>query len=158
MRHRLVFLRASILVVLGAIGCSGASPSSKTAKEVLEGTDQIELYSLDPKDEDRKDFHGWSVLGKVTIRDDETRKRILDALYTSLAEAKGLSPACFEPRHALRATFNGKTIEIFVCFHCLNVEFIMGTKATMEHISNSAEAVFDEVLTSAGVPLAKKGK
>jgi hypothetical protein len=148
----------ALLVYLSAAGCSG-NPSSKTAKEILEGADRIELYSLDPEGDDRNEFHGWPVLGKAEIQNARTRKRVVDSFCKSLADAKEL-PAknCFEPRHGIRATLNRETVDIVICFRCSQAEFIIGSGSNRELITNSAEGVFDVALREAGVPLAAKGK
>ena len=84
------------------------------------------LISLDPnlepkdgKDADR--FHGWKVLGQTTIKDADVRKKVLDAVLKGIQENKGEAANCFQPRHGLHATHEGKTVDLVICFECLQI-------------------------------------
>jgi hypothetical protein len=71
----------------------------------------------------------------------------------------GRVAACFNPRHGIRASREGKTIDLVICFECLQVyvyaeEGRQGSFLT----TSSPQPVFDQVLREAGVPLAKGAK
>jgi hypothetical protein len=142
-----------------AAGPAGAAdkPSSKSVKEILEKADTFELYSLDPGP--RKvagGFHGWKVLGKTPVKDAAARKRILAAVYKGLADSDGTVANCFNPRHGIRATHKGKTVDLVICFECLQVQFHAGKEQATELTTASPQPTLDKVLKDAGVPLAKK--
>jgi hypothetical protein len=138
-------------------------PSSKDLKALFEKAEELELYSLDPapdiKDQDAKTgFHGWKILGKTTIKEAKTRKKVIEALYKGLAESDGTVAKCFIPRHGIRAAAGGKTADVVICFECLQTQFHVGAASSTEATTRSPEKVLDEVLTAAGVPLAPKKK
>ncbi len=130
---------------------------------MFEKAEALELYSLDPgedfKEPDvKKGFYGWKILGKTTIKDAKTRKKIIDALYKALDESDGSAAKCFIPRHGVRATVDGKTADVVICFECRQMEFHIGGEMKTEPTNDSAARVLNEVLTMAGVPLAAKKK
>jgi len=136
-------------------------PSSKDLKPLFEKADAIELYSLDPSFDDKepdpkKGFHGWKVLGKTTVKDAKMRKKIVEALYQGLADSDGTAAKCFNPRHGVRVTVDGKTADIVICFECLQMQFHAGEASKTETTTRTPEKLIDEVLTAAGVPLAPK--
>jgi hypothetical protein len=138
-------------------------PSSKDLAALFEKAEDLELYSLDPaadvKEADaKKGFHGWKVLGKTTVKEAKTRKKVIEALYKGLAESDGTMAKCFIPRHGIRATAGGKTADVVICFECLQVQFHVGDGSSTEATTASHQKVLDEVLTAAGVPLAPKKK
>ena len=95
------------------------------ARAILANPDLIELYSLDPnlllepEEKPKERFHGWEVLGKTVIKGAETRKAVLAAAGTI---KPGYGVRCFEPRHGIRATAGGKTVDLVICFHCDQVQ------------------------------------
>ena len=87
-------------------------------RSVLERSTSFEVYAEINKDErsetDTRTFEA-NVISVITT---ETQKKtILEALYHDAARED--SPAaCYEPHHSIRATFEGKTIEVEICFDC----------------------------------------
>ena len=151
-----------LVLVLGATARGDDKPASKDLKQLFEKAEAIEVYSLDPSD-DRKEppdakkgFHGWHILGKTTVKDPKVRKKLVAALYAGLADSDGTAAKCFDPRHGIRATVDGKTADIVICFRCLQMQFIVGEASMTETTTQAPEKVLDEVLTNAGVPLAPK--
>src|SRR5262245_44881959 len=87
--------------------------------KVLEKADSYELLSLDPGVKGVKGgFHGWKVLGKTTVKDKKVRGQVLAALKKGVADSDGRVAKCFIPRHGVRATHGGKTVELVICFEC----------------------------------------
>jgi hypothetical protein len=125
---------------------------------VLEKAENFELLSLEPErlEEVPKDsFQGWKVLGKKTIDTSEIRKKIVDALEKGVVENQGgVTVKCFNPRHGIRVTHNGKTADFVICFQCLQVHVYMdGGAEQMFLVSSSPTETFNKVLKDAGVPL-----
>lgn len=127
--------------------------------DILAKAEQLELYSLDPDDDLEKPppdaFHRHRVLGKTVVSDEAVRKHVIAGLEKGVAQ--GTRPAkCFWPRHGVRVTHNGKTLDLVICFQCSQLSFILGDKAETVVISKSPESVLDKTLKDAGVPLAPK--
>jgi hypothetical protein len=116
--------------------------------KILESAKQIEVASVDPGDgkQDAKE------LGSTTVKDDK-RKEVLKALYKSVAD--GGSPAkCFEPRHIIRATSDGKSVNLVLCFACSQMQVSVGKgEVRTIPISEAAQPVLNQILKDAGVPL-----
>jgi hypothetical protein len=136
------------------------------AAEILERADRIELYSLEPepdpkaaKDPTATFFRGWLVLGKTVIKEDKTRKTVQDVLDVSIG--RGRVAMCFDPRHAIRATRGDKTVDMVICFRCGQVYFYYDPKKdkpTAQSILRGMQPAFDNILKTAGVPLAAPSK
>ena len=133
----------------------------KEAKEVLEGAEKIELYSLDPAGgklpKDADGFYGWKVLGKTEFKDEATLKKVRSAIDKGVAQSKGVA-GCFNPRHAIRATVKDKTVDLVICFECLWMEVHVGDKKHAVWTSTSPQPTLDKLLRDAKVPLPAKPK
>src|SRR5437667_296107 len=112
--------RAWLLMVVIALGLTGRSTAGEIpakVKAALKKADSWELYSLDP--EQRKEppkvaFHDWRVLGKTTVTDADTRKRLVAALEKGAKENDGTVAACFNPRHGIRIKSGDNTIDLVI--------------------------------------------
>src|ERR1700722_14232822 len=115
------------------LAASAATPAEKekgdkiptAARTILDKAESFELYSIDPVKPDKKpkdDFLGWKVLGKTAVKDADVRKKLIEALAAGAAENKGEVADCFNPRHGIRAKFDGKTVDLVICFECNQVE------------------------------------
>jgi hypothetical protein len=136
----------------------------------LEKASSFELYSLEPRADPntyKVDFdpngpgerlHGWRVLGKTTVTDESTRRKLIDALKDGMSDVTVTK--CFWPRHAIRRIDNGNPVDLLICFECGNVELYRDGKRVgkTEGVASSLQSTFDEVLRDAGVPLAMKKK
>jgi hypothetical protein len=104
-------------------------------------------------------FHGWRVLGRTTITDQATQRKLNEALRAGARENSGAAAACFNPRHGVHVTRADKTYDLVICFECLQVQaFEAGQRTEGFLVSESPQPVFDEVLRAAGVPLAEKSE
>ena len=145
-------------------------PAWKDAHAVLEGAMEWELLALDPFKEkpDPKDaFRGWKILGKTAVKDADARKTLLAALDKGIADhaekrrkerEKGLvrESGCFQPRHGIRATAGGQTVEVLICFECSPVHFFLGERKGQVETVDSPQDAFDKVLKDAGVSVAPR--
>jgi hypothetical protein len=130
------------------------------AGEILEKASQFELLSIGhgptPKNP-TEDFHGWPVIGKTTVKDPDTRNRLVAALDKGVEENKGDSMKCFNPRHGIRVTHDGKTADFVICFECFQVMvYVTGEKEQRFLITASPAPVFNQTLQQAKVPLASE--
>jgi hypothetical protein len=136
------------------------------AAEILKKADRIELYSLEPEPDPKMAkaatttfFHGWPVLGKTAIKEGKARKAVQDVL--DLSVGRGRYVKCFDPRHGIRATHGDETVDMVICFRCMQIEFYYDPKKdkdTGNTISRVMQPAFDEILKTAGVPLAAPKK
>ncbi|MBA4067355.1 MAG: hypothetical protein C0501_27325 [Isosphaera sp.] len=63
---------------------------------------------------------------------------------------------CFQPRHGIRATAGGQTVEVLICFECKPVYFYLGERMGQAITDESPQKAFDKVLTDAGVSVARR--
>jgi hypothetical protein len=158
-------LGSVVLAVAVAVVVQADEPQNKIpakASEVLTGTEVIELYSLDPEKENRTTdgFRGWKVLGKTTVRDETMRQKLVAALREGVEESDKGSAGCFNPRHGIRVTHKGATVDFVICFECHYVYVYENAKDEEKIIKTTGDpqATFDKVLADANVPLPEKPK
>jgi hypothetical protein len=156
---RASFVGLAALIVLLPAAASRAA-DAETPVTYLEKAGEIELYSLDPSERGVKDgFHGWKVLGKTTVKDAETVKKLAAAFKKGVEENKGIAAACFNPRHGIRLTHDGKTVDLVICFECYSVqEFVADKQGKGCLVTRSPQPAFDKVLKDAGVALPNSEK
>lgn len=130
--------------------------------EALEKGDSFELYSLGPtKDESKEGFHGWKVLGKTAVKEDQTRKKLVEALNKGALENQGINPTKeFPPRLGIRVVYEGKPYDFALNFDSFKTEwFIDGNKTKGAfRVTKSPQAEFEKVLKEAKVALAEPPK
>src|SRR4051812_18898683 len=122
MSRRSWLLLLTCAVAPALAGC--ASPRLPAgAGAVLDKADEITLYSLNPDKKEKKPgtgLQGWQVLGQTTLSG-EDKKAIVKALNRAIAASDGSVAACFNPRHGIKATHDGKAVELVICFECLSI-------------------------------------
>ena len=114
-----------LTVVSSAEGKKNELPAD--ARAILEKAESFELYSLDPDPAGKKrkakgELHGWWVLGKTIVKEADARQKIRAALLKGVADSTGRRHECFEPRHGLKASRGSKTVDLVICFECLQIE------------------------------------
>jgi RNA polymerase sigma factor (sigma-70 family) len=131
---------------------------------LLEKAEEFELLSLnpsiDPAQRDEKikeDFHGFQVLGKTTVKDAQTRKKLVAAFKKGIKDSDGNAALCFNPRHGIRFTHDDKTVDFVICYECLQMRVYVGDKKEAEiTTTNSPQDTFNSVLKNAKVRLPEK--
>ena len=124
---------------------------------------EFELLSLYPyvlTDKQRrrlqgKLFHGYRVLGRVKIQKSPRRDELLRALRQAVANSRGLYIYCFDPRHGIRASLGGQTVDLAICFECEMIR-IYPSGDPLANTDATAQPAFDAALKNAGVPLGKR--
>ena len=112
-------------------------------------------------------FHDWLIRGTIQITDADTRKNLLAALNKGIDEAEakarkereeGLltSTGCFQPRHGIRATHDGKTVDFLICFKCTPIYIFADGKKHVIYTRPSPQDTFDRVLRDAKVSVAPR--
>lgn len=134
-----------------------------TVRDILKKAKEIELYSLEPEEGavpvKGAMFHGVPVLGKTVVKEDKMRTDVLDILDEAMVPSK--MAKCFEPRHGIRATHEGKTVDLVICFACGQVQ-IHGENEKENNdtkpINRDYQPALDAILQAGKVPLAKGKK
>jgi hypothetical protein len=156
----LLSLPAALVIGLSAQVAGQENKIPDQAREILKKAGQFELLSIghDPSPkEPTEDFRGWPVIGKTTIKDSNTRNRLVAALEKGVEENKGDSMKCFNPRHGIRVTHHGMTADFVICFECFQaIVYIGGGKEHRFLITDSPAPVFNQTLRHAKVPLARE--
>jgi hypothetical protein len=163
--HRWIALLLGAVLTAPPAGGDEKKPENKlpdAVQAVLDKADSIDLLSLDPSDRREKqvnfvqaEFHGWTVLGQTTLKGDD-RKAILEAIARGIKESDGSVAPCFIPRHGVRATADGKTVDLVICFQCLQIQAFLGDQRSGGALTTRGPLpAFDKALKDAKVPLPK---
>ena len=164
-RFRAIALASFAMLLTTVSAWTAEKPENKLSADVqtiLEKAEQFELLSLDPAVEGvkgKEGFHGWKILGKTMVKDAAVRKEIVTALDKGIAESDGNGAKCFDPRHGIRAQRDGKTVELVICFECMQVQgYLDKSEKSDVHflVTKTPQDAFDKVLKAAGVKLAPK--
>lgn len=128
---------------------------------MLEKGERFELLSIRPARIEKTDgafhFHGWEVLGRTWVKDPALRKKLVAAFRTGVEENPGIGAACFRPRHGIRVVERGKTTDFIICFECYQVQVYADDRPQKSVlVTRSPEAMFNEALREARLPLADK--
>jgi hypothetical protein len=128
------------------------------ASKALRNAPTIELFSLDPTIQDKMDdsttFHGWKVLGSIKLSAGNNLDSLLDAFEEGIADHDGAVAACFDPRHGMRVTYQGKQHDFVICFRCYQAEwYIDDVKKEGFLLSRSPQSTFDKLLRDTAVKL-----
>jgi len=166
-----------VLLLSGLLGVSCSAPDPGTGplqadfgdelsqefRDILFQADTLELVALDPdwptKESlaDPTTLHGYNVRGRATLESRPLRLELLVALGDGARENNGMVAACFNPRHALIAEFQGKTCELIICFECLTFQVYDGSeKIETVDLSETPRKAFDRIFTEAGLSLSPR--
>lgn len=153
----------SLALALLTFGCAPTPEIPPDASAVLRNGTNLELFSLDPRQEDairnrtyQGDlFAGWAVLGSTIIDDAASRTELLDALEEGVAASRPNTYAeCFWPRHGIRVRHGGQQHDFLICFECIRVRWLIeGNTQASFGVTRIPQPTFDKVLEDAGVPL-----
>lgn len=116
------------LLCCGLACCSTARGNRlpAAAEDVLRGASELEIFALDPMPLDEGSdtsgtLHGFPILGAARITDASLRDELVGLVLRGIRESDGSVAACFDPRHGLRAVHEGRTLELLICFECLQI-------------------------------------
>jgi hypothetical protein len=134
---------------------SGRTLVPKEGLNVLENADEFTLLSLDPEPgvKATNNFHGYSVFGKVQIKDGSERHASLDALYAGIA-MDGPEAMCFNPRHGIRAKMGNQVEDLVICFECGQIYFY-GVSEGKLSVNGTPATVLNRILSAAHIPISK---
>jgi hypothetical protein len=145
--------------LMTATGAQDKKPENKLPDPVLKALEKataLEVYSINGEKRDKDGWHGWKLLGQKTVKKAADRRAVAAALKKGIEDGKN-GARCFIPRHGVRATHEGTTYDLVICFEC-NWVYIYtdaSDKPTVLVTTDAAEKVLNKLLTDAKVPLAK---
>lgn len=129
--------------------------------EILRGAAELELIALDPtwptpeQKADPARFHGYGVLGRAAMSDPAGRVELLDLIAQACRENDGIVAGCFDPRHGIRATVEGRTVDLVICFSCLQVlVFADGERIGSGDLASTQEPSVSSIFVAAGLTIA----
>ena len=130
-----------------------AEPKNVLPREVLkaltEGTD-FTVLSLDPEGVPAVPVGGWKVIAQNSVQDAAVRKEVVEAVKKSVDEGTG-SASCFNPRHAVSASYEKKKYVLIICFECSEMLIYIGAEEKYRlPIGGSAKTVLDKILSGPG--------
>ncbi|MHC4955011.1 MAG: hypothetical protein ACYTGZ_14095 [Planctomycetota bacterium] len=178
-------MRTVLLAPLLLLACSQLEPipdgesvtvPARAAKAIpedvrraLQDSDELELLSLHPMprayDPSYWSKHGldtkpliadYAILGARKLEGND-RVAALNAFYRGVADTDGTVAACFNPRHALRASKGGATFSAVICYECLSMTFFRDGKRIGKTLTTeSPKTTLNRLLKQANVPLPKR--
>lgn len=159
MQRFFAFICAIAASVVAVAGGREVSPRASAAeiRQLLNSASRIELLSLEVRDAPRAavegDFHGYPVLGALTVTSPDERRTLVDQVTKSIARSPSRTFGCFLPRHGVRATLKDETVELLICFECSTVYYIRAGKQQRLNIDEKPEKFLNGLLQNAGIRL-----
>lgn len=157
MLRRACFVLAAVLalwVVVREVRFYADFPAPTRA--VLEGGATMTVLSLNPdgrgenvcKQKPDACFHEYPILGQITRPGVEARQ-----VYSAWQPVP-VPAMCFLPRHGVRVTHNGHTVDMLLCFHCSSAKQWYDGTQTGYFPLRSRHDYWNDVLAAQGVPIA----
>jgi hypothetical protein len=118
-------------------------------RNVLENAENLEVLGLSSEE---KAGIGWYPDLSATIPIGPDRNELLKSFYFDASAGPNPS-ACFIPRHGLRASYRGKTVEIIICYQC-HLFVVKGDFGKFHggvfQDGSAAHSIFQRVLSTKG--------
>ena len=120
-------------VAVLAVAVPGCSSSEENrlpteAERALVTARSLDLFALDPvplaKDApapEKGAFHDYAILGHAKLTDAVQAKALGELVVRGIRESDGTVAACFNPRHGIRVTQDGRTLDLVICYECLSL-------------------------------------
>ena len=142
----MVCLAASVLCA-----AEGGKSFPKDVKDVLDNATELDVFLLSEEAPGNESMQGCKVLGKTTVKDAATCKRLLNAVEDDI-ENPLRQANCFSPAYGIRAQHKDQTVELVICYKCRGLEYHIGGKGSPTIATNKfAMKVMDEILREAKV-------
>lgn len=130
------------------VGCGQTDHSMDS----VEGT----IYSIDPNDESKGMWiNSRRVLGKISILDAATKRKIIDKIAEGHKSPPEKSIACFQPPHIVKVKESDVLTTYMICFSCAKIlKYVNDQEAGFGGFGSAPAAVINKVLKDANIPLA----
>ncbi|MEZ0228867.1 MAG: hypothetical protein ACAI25_09595, partial [Planctomycetota bacterium] len=125
-------------------------------RAVLEQPDELEVLALvceRPPKTGEDVFRGYPVKKRVTVPKEE-RAALIAALYQGIEDG-GPVAKCFEPHHGLHAKQGDKTVDLVICFVCLQTQVHDGGRRRTVATTKAPESALGKLLGETVKPEAK---
>jgi hypothetical protein len=109
-------------------------------------------------------FHGYLVLGSHRENDPQLLRELVRELEDAAEKWSGGIIVCFNPRHGIRVSQDGKNFDLSICYECSRVHIYEGSKEVgVMHLTTDAQQEpsperLNDLLVKAGVRLPMKPK
>jgi len=123
-------------------------------RSILENAESFEILAEVDRDErSESDILTFEPNRIAQIPTDEMKKQVLEAFYSDAANED--SPAnCYEPHHSMRATYQGKMVEIEICFACaqffVKTDLAKNLQGTIVRDGRKSEELFLRIVNEIG--------
>lgn len=118
---------------------------------VLDSAQELTIFSLTPDPSDKSgSFHRYPIVGQAKVKGAD-KDLLVMALKQGIADPDGQHVMCFDPHHGLRATANGKTVDLVICFMC--TQFLIFPPKNIDAawtIGKAPEKLMNKFLKQAG--------
>jgi hypothetical protein len=136
---------------------SAANEIPDEVTQALQYAPSVILYALEPDGPPDvnariEQLHGYPILGQAEINGDD-RVTAVEQFEASIAEWDGMIAACFEPRHALRATNEGHTYDLLLCYACQQMSVYKDGKPMIGVGAGGSAERLNRLLVAKGLPL-----
>lgn len=158
--------RIFVGLLFALAGCSASSRPGALPDELklLEGATSIELVALDPLKASMRQsppadvMRGFGVLGRATLSDAARCDELVRLIARGIAESDGSAAMCFNPRHGLRVRRDGRTLELLICYECLQMRAWSDAGSTQADVLTSAsvEPAVSSLFEAAGLVIAAR--
>lgn len=174
-RHHLLLLLLVTAMTVGphrSVTCTEAAEGAVDGKRLgehwenwLRTCDHLVLMSTDPlalrdySDAKRDALargERLDVRGRLELMDLTERLRVAEAVIADVAAAKKVDMLCFNPRHEIQATKDGKVLRLVICYQCVAIKVCEAGKESVRlNLSGTSAAVLNQLLAKAGIPISK---
>jgi len=136
---------------------SSSRAISKSVEREVASAKSIELVSLSPTPPSPAvasfgSLGGFAILGAAVTSDKGEIAQIARSLARGIRTTDGFMAMCFNPRHAIRYTVDGKPVVVLVCFECQRGEILHAGDKTVFLTSRVPEAGWDRIFSRHGLP------
>lgn len=125
-------------------------------REILEKAEKFELLAKVLKEgETERDTAPFEPNRIAKIIDEKEKKEILEVFYKDAA-TDDIPYSCYQPHHGIRAVYQGKIVEIEICFDCarFHVKSEFGKfEGAFAHESKKSENIFKKIVESKSIEL-----
>lgn len=151
------------LVLLALVALVPAACTSRVerevhdqAREILEHPEAMTIYALHPNrhsDEGKPtsaadSFHDYRILDRAEVTAADERSLLTSLVYRGINASDGTVAACFDPRHGIRAVKDSHSVDLVICYECLQI-YMYGTLAverqalyTTSHVEPDVSRLF----------------
>lgn len=98
---------------------------------VLVAPQAMEIFALHPYPEDVDDempelaelpvFDDYPVLGQAAITSAEDQRALIDLICEGIYGGSDMAEECFFPRHGVRIKGADRTVDLIICYECLQI-------------------------------------